>query len=389
MDALEVLEIIEKEEDSFHQLKRNIDNPTSMAAELASFANTAGGILIIGVDEKEKEIVGLNKEDIRRLNSMISNVSSSHIRNPINPITENVKVGDTIVMVVTVKEGIDKPYFTNNGLIWVKTAGDKRKVTSREEIRRLFAESDLLHAGETPINDSTTNDLDKDFFDEFYLKVNGKSWADEGKPLLQLLQNMNLAKTDHLNLACLLLFGKNPQKFKPQFIIKAVYFKGNESTLDKYIDSEDIGGRLSNQYGLTMAFLKRNLRKIQNDQGRNTTGELEVPEIVLEELLVNAIIHRNYFIDAPIRVFMFHNRIEIISPGVLPNHMNEENAKSGVSIQRNPVISSFVTKAKPPIGLPYRGIGTGIQRAFREFSGIKLFNDQDNNLFIVTINRTE
>lgn len=386
MDALELLEIIERGEDSRHQFKRNINNETSMATELAAFSNSQGGLLIIGVDD-DGTIAGLSNDDIGRLNNMISNASSTHIRNPINPTNENIKLEDGLVMVVTISKGMDKPYITNDGAIWVRSGADKRKVTSKEEIRRLFAESDLLHAGETPINDSTSNDLDEDFFDEFYKEIHGSSSKDEGKPLLQLLQNMNLAKGDHLNLAGLLLFGKNPQKFKPQFIIKAAYFEGNEPTSDKYFDSEDIGGRLSNQYSLAMAFLKRNLRKVQNGQGRNTTGELEIPEIVLEELLVNAVIHRNYFIDAPIRLFMFENRIEIISPGVLPNHMNEENAKSGVSIQRNPVISSFATKAKPPIGLPYRGIGTGIQRAYKEFSEIELFNDQDNNQFMVIIKR--
>jgi len=386
MDALELLEIIERGEDSRHQFKRNINNETSMATELAAFSNSQGGLLIIGVDD-DGTIVGLSNEDIGRLNNMISNASSTHIRNPINPTNENVRLEDGLVMVVTISKGMDKPYITNDGAIWVRSGADKRKVTSKEEIRRLFAESDLLHAGETAINDSTSNDLDEDFFDEFYQDAYGRSVKDEGKPILQLLQNMNLAKADQLNLAGLLLFGKNPQKFKPQFIIKAVYFEGNEPTSDKYYDSEDIGGRLSNQYSLAMAFLKRNLRKVQNGQGRNTTGKLEIPEIVLEELLVNAVIHRNYFIDAPIRVFMFENRIEIISPGVLPNHMNEENAKSGVSIQRNPLISSFATKAKPPIGLPYRGIGTGIQRAYREFSEIELFNDQDNNQFKVIIRR--
>jgi ATP-dependent DNA helicase RecG len=386
MDALELLEIIERGEDSLHQFKRNINNETSMATELAAFSNSQGGLLIIGVDD-DGTIAGLSNEDIGRLNNMISNASSTHIRNPINPTNRNVRLDDGLVMVVTISKGMDKPYITNDGAIWVRSGADKRKVTSKEEIRRLFAESDLLHAGETPINDSTSNDLDEDFFDEFYHEVYGRSSKDDGKPLLQLLQNMNLAKGDHLNLAGLLLFGENPQKFKPQFIIKAVYFEGNEPTADKYFDSEDVEGRLSNQFSLTMAFLKRNLRKVQNNQGRNTTGELEIPEIVLEELLVNAVIHRNYFIDAPIRVFMFENRIEIISPGVLPNHMNEENAKSGVSIQRNPVISSFATKAKPPIGLPYRGIGTGIQRAYKEFPKIELFNDQDNNQFKVIIRR--
>lgn len=386
MDALELLEIIERGEDSRHQFKRNINNETSMATELAAFSNSQGGLLIIGVDD-DGTIAGLSNDNIGRLNNMISNASSTHIRNPINPTNENIKLEDGLVMIVTISKGMDKPYITNDGAIWVRSGADKRKVTSKEEIRRLFAESDLLHAGETPINDSTSNDLDEDFFDEFYKEIHGRSSKDEGKPLLLLLQNMNLAKGDHLNLAGLLLFGKNPQKFKPQFIIQAVYFEGNEPTSDKYFDSEDIGGRLSNQYSLALSFLKRNLRKVQNGQGRNTTGELEIPEIVLEELLVNAVIHRNYFIDAPIRVFMFENRIEIISPGVLPNHMNEENAKSGVSIQRNPVISSFATKAKPPIGLPYRGIGTGIQRAYKEFSEIELFNDQDNNQFKVIIKR--
>ncbi|MDZ7718339.1 MAG: putative DNA binding domain-containing protein [Balneolaceae bacterium] len=387
MDALELLEIVERGEDSQHQFKRNITNETSMATELAAFSNSRGGLLIIGVDD-DGTIAGLSNEDIGRLNNMISNASSSHIRNPINPTNENIKLEDGLVMVVTVSEGFDKPYITNEGAIWVRSGADKRKVTSKEELRRLFSESDLLHAGEIPISDSTINDIDEDFFDEFYQDVYDRSLDDEEKPLLQLIQNMNLAKEDHLNLAGLLLFGENPQKYKPQFIVKAVYFDGNEPTSDKYFDSEDIGGRLSNQYVMALAFLKRNLVREQNGQGRNTTGELEIPEIVLEELLVNAIIHRNYFIDAPIRVFMFENRVEIISPGVLPNHMTEENAKSGVSIQRNPVISSFVTKAKPPIGLPYRGIGTGIQRAYKEFSEIELFNDQDNNQFIVTINRT-
>jgi len=388
MDALELIEIIERGEDSHHQLKRNVHNPTGMAQDLAAFANTTGGLLIIGVND-DGTIEGLSKEDIRRLNQMISNVASSHIRNPINPTTENVQLEDGLVMVVTVGEGVDKPYITNDGVIYVRSGADKRKVTSREEIRRLFAEADLIHAGETPVSGSTVNDLDQDFFDEFYQEVYGRSWQDEDLPLLQLLQNMNLARDGNLNLAGLLLFGEDPQKFKPQFIIKAVCFKGNDATSDEYIDSEDIGGRLSNQYALAIAFFKRNLKKAQKGQARNTTGILEIPEIALQELTVNALVHRDYFIDASIRIFIFDNRLEIISPGILPNNLTEENAKSGVSVQRNPAISSFATKTKPPVGLPYRGIGTGILRAYREYSDIDLKNDQENNQFIVTIHREE
>lgn len=386
MDALTLIEIIERGEDSCHQFKRDINNPKDMAQELAAFANTKGGLLIIGVND-DGTIEGLSNNDIRRLNKMISNVASSHIRNPINPTTENVQLADGLVMVINVEEGVDKPYITNDGLIYVRSGADKRKVTSREEIRRLFAEADLIHAGEIPVSGSTVNDLDLNFFEEFYQEANDRSWKDEDLPLLQLLQNMNLAREGKLNLAGLLLFGKNPQKFKPQFIIKAVYFKENDITSDEYIDSEDIGGRLSNQYALAMAFFKRNLKKVQKGQSRNTTGILEIPTIVLEELTVNALVHRDYFIDAPIRFFVFDNRIEIISPGILPNNLTEQNAKSGVSVQRNPAISSFATKTKPPVGLPYRGIGTGISRAYREYDDIDLKNDRENNQFIVTIHR--
>lgn len=386
MDAVELLEIIERGEDTRHQFKRNINNHTSMAAELAAFANTRGGLLIIGVND-DGTIEGLTKKDIQRLNQMISNVASSHIRNPINPTTENVQLEDGLVMVVSVQEGVDKPYFDNDGIIWVRSGADKRKVTSREEIRRLFAEADLIHADEIPVERSTVNDLDKDFFAEYYERVNKRSWSDEGVPLLQLLQNMNLAEDDRLNLAGVLLFGKNPQRFKPQFVIKAVYFEGNESTSNEYIDSEDIEGRISNQFVLGMSFLKRNLPKEQKGQGRNTLGKMGIPEAVFEELLVNALVHRDYFIDSPIRLFMFDDRIEIISPGILPNNLTEINVKSGVSVQRNPIIASFSTKTDPPLGLPYRGIGTGIPRAYREYDRIDLKNDIDNNQFVVTIYR--
>ncbi|MDZ7723242.1 MAG: ATP-binding protein [candidate division KSB1 bacterium] len=196
---------------------------------------------------------------------------------------------------------------------------------------------------------------------------------------------MNLASNGLLNLAALLLFGKQPQIYKPQFNIKAVHFKGNSDTVKEYRDSEDINGKLAHQYVNAMAFIKRNLRKEQNGRNRNTLGESSIPEDVFEELLVNALIHRDYFISAPIRLFMFDGRIEIISPGTLPNNLTIENVKSGVSNQRNPIIASYATKQEPPMGLPYRGIGTGIKRALSLYPHIKFKNDTENHLFRVSI----
>ncbi|OGB99072.1 hypothetical protein A2V82_11125 [candidate division KSB1 bacterium RBG_16_48_16] len=268
----------------------------------------------------------------------------------------------------------------------MKSGADKRKVTSKEELRRLFEEADILHADQIPVEESTLDDLDSDYFDQFYQREYGHGYKEEGINLNQLLANLNLGKKNRLNLAGVLLFGKNPQKYKPQFSIKAVHFIGDEDTSDKYLDSEDIGGKLSSQFINGMAFIKRNLRKEQKNQHRNTIGEIKIAEGVFEELLVNALIHRNYFTNAPIRLFIFNERMELISPGILPNNLTIENIKSGVSNQRNAIIASFATKQKLPFGLPYRGIGTGIKRALSLYPKIEFLNDIENNFFKAIIN---
>jgi ATP-dependent DNA helicase RecG len=133
-----------------------------------------------------------------------------------------------------------------------------------------------------------------------------------------------------------------------------------------------------------MAFLLRNLRRVQNGKGFNTEGDLEVPHQALEELVVNMLLHRDYFIPAPWRVLIFDNRIELISPGALPNNLTIENIRNGVSSIRNPLIASFATKE-----LPYRGIGTGIRRALAAVPDLGLESDPACNLFTARVPRSE
>ena len=97
----------------------------------------------------------------------------------------------------------------------------------------------------------------------------------------------------------------------------------------------------------------RNLHKVQEGPSINSMGIPEIPQIVFEELLVNALVHRDYFISAPIRIFIFENRIEIISPGHLPNHLTIAKIKAGNSNIRNPILASYVAKGI----LPYIRIG--------------------------------
>ncbi len=387
MEAIELIELIGRLEDSRTQLKLTVTNPESVAGDLVAFSNCKGGRIVIGVND-QGTVVGLSPDDIRRINQLVSNVATNLVRPSINPTSENISIGGLLVMVVTVQEGISKPYADNNGVFWVKSTSDKRRVTSREEVQRMLQSADLVHADEIPVAGTTTSDIDLDhfgaFFEKLYGEPIGRALERDGLSLGRLLNNLGLARDATLNLAGLMIFGRQPQRHRPSFVVKAVAFVGNDPAGDKYRDSQDIEGCLRDMHKDTMSFLSRNLRRVQGAKGINTEGDLEVPLSALEELVVNMLLHRDFFISAPWRVMLFDNRIELISPGSLPNNLTVENIRNGVSVIRNPLIASFATKGGE---LPYRGIGTGIRRALAAVPSLELESDHDRNLFTARIPR--
>ena len=195
---------------------------------------------------------------------------------------------------------------------------------------------------------------------------------------------MNLATDDGmLNLAGVLLFAERPEWIKPQFVVKAIRYPGNKIHASNYVDTEDFFGPLRKMFDDAMAFVMRNLQKVQAGRGVNAPGTPEIPEAVFEELLVNALVHRDYLVSAPIRLFIFDNRIEIISPGHLPNNLTVEKIRTGNSNIRNPILVSYVAKGL----LPYHGLGSGIKRALELWPQIDFVDDRDGCLFTVTVHR--
>ncbi|NKB47149.1 MAG: winged helix-turn-helix transcriptional regulator [Legionellales bacterium] len=276
-----------------------------------------------------------------------------------------------------------KPYFDKNGVIWLKTGSDKRRVNSKEELRRLFQISDQFHADELPTK-AGIDKLDKLRFRDFLKDVYKQEYPDSPVELSRLLQNMNLATDDGLlNLAGVLMFAERPEWIKPQFIIKAIRYPGNQIHVSEYIDTEDFTGSLRQLFDGALAFVMRNLHKVQAGRGVNAPGLPEIPESVFEELLVNALVHRDYLVNAPIRLFIFDNRIEIISPGHLPNNLTVEKIRAGNANIRNPILVSYVAKGL----LPYHGLGSGIKRALDQWPQIDFVDDREGCLFIATVYR--
>lgn len=183
-----------------------------------------------------------------------------------------------------------------------------------------------------------------------------------------------------LTLAGLMLFGRQVQRWRPAFHIKAEAFPGTSLADSRYLDSEDIGSTLSEQFKGAFAFIRRNLHHVQRGRGFNTLGELEIPEAALEELLVNALIHRDYFTSASVRLLVFANRVEIISPGHLPDSLSVEAIRQGRTNRRNPTLTEHAAQI-----LPYRGLGSGIPRALREWPRIDLLDDVVGNQFSAVV----
>jgi len=207
-------------EDSRRQFKRDIANADALAAEMAALANAEGGVIFLGVAD-DGSLPGLNRADVARLNQLISNAASQHVRSPLTVQTENIGVDvEHVLIALTIPKGLDKPYFDRNGVIWLKSGADKRRINSKEELRRLFQTSDQFHADELPTS-ADIEKLDKLRFRDFLHDVYDMEYPETEADRLRLLQNMNLATPDgFLNLAGVLLFAQHPQWIKPHLLLK-------------------------------------------------------------------------------------------------------------------------------------------------------------------------
>ncbi len=356
---------LKKGEDSFTQFKRQVDNAQGIAEEMIAFANSNGGYILIGIDEDSNgKGVVTGVENTKALNNHISNASTEICVPPVYPTMQTILVDEKLVVVLFIEEGLQKPYRTKAGKYLMKAGADKRAI-SQEELSRMLQESRSFHTEELPLRDAfIETELDKAtlyfFFEKEYKEALLDHLEKENQSLENILFNLNLASGNELNLVGLLFFAKNPQRFRPSFICKAVSFFGKEIEDVRYLSSEDIGGTLEAQYKNGINFLKSNLLKSQATESFNSLGKLEISEIALEEFFVNALIHRDYSNLGSVKLLVFTDRVEIINPGHLVNHLSIENIKSGNAIPRNPILLSYASKI-----LPYRGLGSGIRRALK------------------------
>lgn len=388
MNSQELLDIISTGETSKVQFKEALPNAESMSREMVAMANSEGGVILLGIKDKAGTVTGLTPQQIEHADRKLAEFADN-LKPPIYIITEVVKIkddsGSKNVLIVHINDGINKPYKTAQGEIYVKQGSNKRLLTDNSEILRLFQSSRNLLADEMEVYETSIDDIDEKVFSDYFKKEFEKSYQEKGLTFEQALKAKKVLRNNRLTLAGLLFFGKEPQSIKPAFTIKAVSYFGNDISGNQYRNKpKDFTGTIPELFKKGMDFLKSNLSFIQSGESFNSPGKLEVSSIALEELLQNALVHRDYFKNAPIRLFIFDDRIEIISPGKLPNNLTVEEIKFGNPVIRNNQIVSFSIHT-----LPFSGLGSGIKRALAEQPNIELINDIEGEQFRVIIPRSK
>ena len=363
VQIVDILAEIAAGEGQRREFKRLIDNPESVAGEIVAFANGDGGTLYVGVDD-DGRIIGLSDADATF--QSLTNICRDRCIPPISPVIEELTVNGQDIIVLAVRPELNrlKPYRTAGGRFYIRTGKDKKDATGRELIRIAQAAGEL-HYDESPVLGTSVADLSLPAFSAYHQLQFGLTLEEQleqsGLDLHTLLRNLRLLHDLDgervLSVACLLVFGQEPQRFMPHSRLSAVAFVGDDEDSD-ILDRREITGRLPTIIDDTRLFLERNIRAPAREHGFGREDILLYDRKALGEAVVNAVAHRDYSLSgSQTRLFLFQDRVEVRSPGRLPNSVTLDNIKLGVHVERNRTIATLLTQ------LGYMSaIGTGVPR---------------------------
>lgn len=357
MTVAEIQQLISEGETIRSEFKSARAHPDALAAAVVSFLNTEGGVLLLGVED-DRTVTGVMDADAA--SQRVDQILANNITPRATAYIETVTYAGHTLLKITVPCGLDRPYHTQRGQCFVRVNAGKR-LASREEIRRMYLSVRAFYYDETVVLNSGIDAVDTSVFDEFLNLVYGYS-VDEartGAERTRLLRNLKAMQGDELTVAGVLCFGSRPQDYLPTARIDFASFAGT-TTGEVLIDHKTVTGRLPQQLEGIEEILRLNLKKAGNIREFEPETRYEMPLEMLREVLINALVHRDYSLSSPIRLLMFDDRLETHSPGRLPNGVTVENIRAGVHVERNPLLLSVMAK----LGLMTR-LGTGILRIFR------------------------
>jgi predicted HTH transcriptional regulator len=371
----ELLEKIRLGEDSFLELKEvrftgnKVSGPSQhdLADELAAFANSAGGVLVLGVEDKNHRVVGIETDRLDAVEALVRQSCEDSITPPLMPVIERLTLPDDdgnkrSIIRVDVSRSL---FVHQSNERYLRRSGSSKRPIPPDQLARLFqqrSQSRLIRFDETPVTQATMDDLEEGLWWRFVpepLRSHRKRGVASVADALAAFEEIPLGKLAmaaldeqgqwHPTVAGLLMGSRDAQRFLPGAFIQAVAYLGTDvvpSGESAYqLDAKDITGPLDRQILEACAFVRKNMMvaAYKREQG----GRVDVPQFDMAavfEAVTNAVAHRDYSMHgSKVRLRTFIDRLEIYTPGMLVNTMTPESLPYRQSA-RNEALTSLLAR---------------------------------------------
>ena len=361
MTKSELLELIANRENSGVEFKSDDLRPEQLAKEIVALANLQGGRILLGVED-DGTITGIRRDNLEHW--VMDTVFGRKVHSMILPFYEEIQIDEQRrVAVVSLTQGTTKPYVVRHNdreEIYVRV-GSTSRLATREQQARLFALGGMLHAELLPVSGSALRDLSRERLEDYLTAIvrdnkipsSGDEWHERLCGLGFMAERQEGLPI--CTIAGLVLFGYRPRRLLRQAGIRWMAFRGGERAYDalddRVLDGPVIalwqetsgGGREIAEKGL-IEILTDTMRPFVSEE----PGELQesmrrerrwhYPLEALRESIVNGIVHRDWTRNEELEVVRHADRLEVTSPGALPNTMTVNKMIAGQRSPRNPLI---------------------------------------------------
>lgn len=362
------------------EFKSKLPQFNQLVKTCVAFANGIGGKIIIGVDDKTHEVVGIDDEIRHRIYDEFPNSLYDMTSPALLAELYEQTFDEKSVMIIEIFSSNKKPVFIKSegvpGGVYLRAGSSTRKAT-QDYVEELMRENKRIYFDEeSPLNIDYKVILSPDLLKHVFGKI------DEEKLLTEkiIVPSAVSVKKYYPSNAGILFFCNAPEKYIPEAFIQCTRFSGIEGR--NIIQTEEIRGTLDQQIDVSFQLVKSWLTRDYHVLDARLRGRLLIPEIALREAIINAAIHRKYSIPGAIKMALYDDRLEIFSPGNFPGLMAPHHLGDGITYLRNPHIARIARR----LGLVEK-LGTGIKLIFDSFkkAGLKkpIFEENADSIKVI------
>lgn len=335
------------QESSRLEFKSIIPASAKIIKTVIGFCNAKGGKLVIGV-KNDGTLEGISEEDAHQAMEWLDHAIYEACTPPILPLIYQQRIDNKVLLIIEVSSGTNKPYYQKSlGLsegTFIRLGRSTVKADA-DIIEELKWQSRGISFDQLPLYHTAVEDLDSTKIQYFLDRRRNGITSQLTEDVLRSYEIIKKEhSTDYATTAGMLLFGKSPQQFLSEAYILCCHFSDFKDR--EAIASRTCKGTLFEQFDESFDFIMERINKSFKIEKKKREEHWEIPPIAIREVLMNAILHRNYHINAPIKISIYSDRIEFFSPGGLPGPIDTSELESGITYVRNTSIAKVLWEAQ-------------------------------------------